>query len=181
MSSTPIHGIYDEATRLSTLLLRSGEVSLELSTKSHFRKILLLSIASWFEFRLSAAVLKFAEVHSDNHAGLVSIVRIRAISRQYHSWFEWPKQNAGKFYGMFGECGSVLKSAVKADDQLQAGERAFLELGDLRNQLVHENFATFPLEKTAEDVYSLYTQAEMYVSWIETQLTSSVFGRRPVA
>jgi uncharacterized protein with ParB-like and HNH nuclease domain len=41
--------------------------------------------------------------------------------------------------------------------------RAFLELGNERNRLVHENYATFPMEKTLEEVYALYKKSCLFV------------------
>jgi hypothetical protein len=107
----------------------------------------------------------------------LSIIRIKAISRQYHTWFKWDRCDAGPFYALFGECGSVLKRAVAADPDIAKGQSAFLQLGDLRNQLVHENFATFPLTKTAEDIFADYEAAEHYMSWIEAKLVCPQFGR----
>jgi hypothetical protein len=174
---TPINLLFDDARRLSEVLQERGEISLDIATKSHLSKALLLSIASWFEFRLTSTVLKFAEIHSSNHPAMVSIIRIKAISRQYHTWFKWDRCDAGPFYALFGECGSVLKRAVAADPDIAKGQSAFLQLGDLRNQLVHENFATFPLTKTAEDIFADYEAAEHYMSWIEAKLVCPQFGR----
>jgi len=39
---------------------------------------------------------------------------------------------------------------------------AFLELGFLRNCLVHQNFAGYVFEKTNEEVYQLYRQASVF-------------------
>ena len=37
--------------------------------------------------------------------------------------------------------------------------KAFLEIGNLRNQLVHENYADFRLDKTVDEIYGLYRTA----------------------
>ena len=52
---------------------------------------------------------------------------------------------------------------VKASAALDEAIRAFLELGQMRNELVHENFATFALEKTSEEIYALYSKAVPFV------------------
>lgn len=59
---------------------------------------------------------------------------------------------------------------VKDDPQLQSSIRAFLELGNLRNQLVHENFAVFPLEKTSGEIYQLYQVALFFVEIFPNKL-----------
>ena len=52
---------------------------------------------------------------------------------------------------------------VRADSNLEESIKAFLEIGDLRNQLAHENYALFKMEKTVEDVFNLYTKAVRFV------------------
>jgi hypothetical protein len=55
--------------------------------------------------------------------------------------------------GFAGTKTSYLKSSVEA----------FLELGFLRNCLVHQNFAGYVFEKTNEEVYALYQRASVFV------------------
>jgi hypothetical protein len=48
--------------------------------------------------------------------------------------------------------------------------RAFLELGNERNRLVHQNYATFPMEKTLDEIYALYQNAVMFVDALPSAL-----------
>lgn len=64
------------------------------------------------------------------------------------------------------EFGAGIKESVKTDETLKVAERAFLEFGSLRNQLVHQNFAVFPLDKTTEEVFQLYEIARLYVEFL---------------
>lgn len=67
-----------------------------------FPKALLLAAASHFEKRLTETVEDFAkEVTTDDHP-IVSLVKAKAIERQYHGWFDWNKGNANKFFSLFG-------------------------------------------------------------------------------
>jgi hypothetical protein len=61
--------------------------------------------------------------------------------------------------------GERLKAESKADP-LKSSVEAFLELGFLRNCLVHQNFAGYAFEKTNEEVYALYRQASVFVDWV---------------
>ena len=47
---------------------------------------------------------------------------------------------------------------------------AFLELGNERNRLVHQNYATFPMEKTLDEIYLLYRRALTFVDLLPTAL-----------
>lgn len=179
--STLIDQLHADTSQLLKHLTEKGELSLHSFANENLRKVLLLSAASWFETRISSAVLKFAEVHSSGHSGIQSLIKKKAVDRQYHTYFDWKAEKPGAFYGLFGDvCGGSMKTEINADAKLKEGLDAFLELGSLRNELVHENFAAFPFEKTAEEVHSLYQKAEEFVRYVERRLPDPTFGR-PVA
>ena len=50
--------------------------------------------------------------------------------------------------------------------------KAFLEVGRERNRLVHQNFGSFTLEKTTEDIYGLYLDAKLFVDKFPEELDS---------
>ena len=56
-----------------------------------------------------------------------------------------------------------MKRRVKGDQDFDESVKAFLEIGNLRNQMVHRNYADFQLNNTVEEVYSLYTRAGRFV------------------
>jgi hypothetical protein len=56
-----------------------------------------------------------------------------------------------------------MKRRVEDDDSLNEAVRAFLEIGSNRNRLIHNDFGSFFLEKTAEEVYNLYSKAMVFV------------------
>jgi len=177
-NSTPIDIVYADGKRLSEVLTAQKEVSLEVSTQANQRKILLLSTASWFEFKLCEAMRAFSAVHSNQHPGVQGVIRIKAIERQFHTWFDWKNKSAGSFYKLFGECGDTMKAKVAARAELKDGEKAFLELGQIRNELVHQNFAMFPLNMTSDEVYATYQRAALYVEWVGQELIDPQFGRQ---
>ena len=63
-----------------------------------------------------------------------------------------------------------MKRKVKDDDRLDDSVRAFLELGGERNRLVHQDFGTFPLEKTTEEIHALYTRALRFADAVPVAL-----------
>jgi hypothetical protein len=176
--STLIDQLHSDTSQLLTHLTEKGEMSLHSFANGNLRKVLLLSAASWFETRISEAILKFAEVHSNGHSGIQSLIKKKAVDRQYHTYFDWKKEKPGPFYGLFGDvCGEDMKKEINADSNIKDGLAAFLELGNLRNELVHENFAAFPFNKTAEEVHALYQKAEKFVSYVERRLPDPTLGR----
>ena len=176
-NDTQIDILYKEASQIARILAAQNETSLEVAAMEKYRKVLLLSCASWFEHRLSEAVKLLSEIQSNGHAGIKCIIRVKAVDRQFHTWFGWKELSAGPFYKLFGECGEFLKAYVQKKSELKEGEKSFMLLGQLRNELVHQNFAVFPLELTADEVYSHYIKAEKYIGWLEAELAKPEFGR----
>lgn len=174
---TLIDKLHTDTSQLLKHLTEKDELSLSSFANENLRKVMLLSAASWFETRISATILKFAEVHSNGHSGIQSLIKKKAVDRQYHTYFDWKNEKPGPFYGLFGAiCGEKMKTEIREDSKLKEGLDAFLELGSLRNELVHENFAAFPFEKTAEEVHALYQKAEKFVQYVELRLPDPTFG-----
>ena len=71
-----------------------------------------------------------------------------------------------------------MKKKVEDDEELSDAIRAFLEIGNDRNRLVHQDFGSFFLEKTAEEIYSRYRSAIKFVDAVPEAL--SEFTEMPV-
>ena len=135
-----------------------------------FRKTLILSSASLFEHRITTCI----EVHVRASAGgsecVVALVTHKAIKRQYHTYFDWENEKLGSFPTLLGESrGATLKAEAMASPTKEHTE-AFMELGSLRNQLVHKNFAVFVCEKNSEELVTLCEYAEQFVTRVEALL-----------
>ena len=167
-----IEKLYEEHATLSDYLGRQEEPSFKQLVTDNFRKTLALSVASLFENLITDAVLKFCEIRGGGDPGLICLVRMKAVEKQYFKYFDWDNKSANHFYSMFGDpFGVSMKAEVKANPELKRGCEAFLELGYMRNCLVHQNFATFSFEKTAEEVYAEYRDAEKFVSYLVSRLS----------
>jgi hypothetical protein len=168
---TVIDGLYEDAKAIIKTLEQSAEVSLQIVVGDQFRKVLLLAAASYFEHRVSNAVLDFVREKSGGSALVLNFVRNKAVSRQYHTWFNWNDSNANQFFGLFGsEFRTAMTGKVNASNDLRTAIQAFLELGSERNKLIHQDYATFPLEKTLEEIYESYRSALTFVDQIPISL-----------
>lgn len=151
--------------------LGGGEPSLAIAAADNFRKALVLASASYFEHRISSCVLEFVQECAKGNDLVVGFVKNKAISRQYHTWFKWDDSNANQFFGLFGSSfKQAMTERVKASEELRLSIRAFLEVGNERNKLVHQDFASFPLEKTLDEIYSLYRQSLLFVDELAAYL-----------
>ena len=143
--------------------LGQTEVSLRLTVEDAFRKNLLLAASSYFEHEIKKCVVSMIERNCRCDV-VVEFVRNKAIERQFHTYFDWDSRNANRFFGLFGEeFKSYMTKRVKEDDEYEQAVRAFLELGNDRNRLVHQNFGTFILEKTSEEIFAAYEKECLFV------------------
>lgn len=168
---TPVDRLHGEFTQLLTFLDANGEVSLRSVADGNFRKALLLAAASYFERRLTTSVVDFVgEVTSTGHVVRWFVER-KAAERQYHTWFDWNGRNANQFFRLFGRTfGDHAKALVDNSENLSSSVQAFLEIGRDRNRLVHQDFASFPLEKTSEEIYETYCSATEFIEWFPREL-----------
>ena len=164
--NTIVDSLHNDFLSLLAFLDEKKEVSLRSVADANLRKTLLMAAASSFERCLTEIVLEFVkEATSDDHV-LVSLVENKAVSRQYHQWFDWRTQNANRFFSLFGKAfKQYAETTVKDNEDLRSSIHAFLEIGRLRNQLVHQDFGSFTLEKTSQEIYDLYSSAEKFVEW----------------
>ncbi len=168
--STPVDRLYGESSSIITAL-GGNEPSLVAAAGDSFRKTLVLASASYFEHRVSRCVVDFVHERSAGDALVVGIVKNKAVSRQYHTWFDWQKTNANAFFGLFGiEFKQAMEESVKESDELRNSIRAFLEIGNIRNTMVHQDFASFALDKTLDEIYVLYEQALFFVDGLPSFL-----------
>jgi len=163
-ASGEVERLYNEARDVIKALAGLNETSLQLAAEDHFRKALLLASASFFEYRVCECILEFVREKTHGTILIENFVRNRAISRQYHSFFSWDASNANQFFALFGsDFEDAMIKKVRECPDLQAAVKAFLEMGNERNRLVHGNYATFPMEKTLDEIYLSYQKAAEFV------------------
>lgn len=167
----PVDELYMKFSMVLNLEFFKNDLSLSSATSDTFRKFLLLAAASQFEARMTAAVLNFArQATAENHA-LVHLVQRKVVKRQYHTWFEWERQNANAFFGMFGnDFRKHMEKLLKERKDIEESIAAFMEIGRDRNRLAHGDIVAFQYEKTGKEVYDTYKQALLFVEWFPGEL-----------
>jgi hypothetical protein len=164
MSQSVVDRLHGEMEDLISVLDAAGEISLRSTADDNFRKALLLAAASYFEHRMTEAVMGFIRECSLGNPLVEAFVHNKAVSRQYHTWFEWDEKNANRFYGLFGKAfRDHMKDRVRKNEELESSVEAFMEIGRERNRLVHQDFGTFSMEKTAQEIFRLYRRALPFV------------------
>lgn len=171
MDRTVIDSIYDDNKAVVNFLNEREEISLASDMDNKLKKLLLLSAASYFESEIQDAMRQFVARTSNNNGAMIGFVVSQAIERKYHTYFSWEAANANKFFGMFGEQFSKhCKQEIESQESLRTAAKAFLELGRTRNELAHLNFASFPIDKTASEIYDLYQKAYPFLEFVKRRL-----------
>ncbi|MDC7243582.1 MAG: HEPN domain-containing protein [Sphaerochaetaceae bacterium] len=181
--STIIDNLYNEINDIILKLENESEISLALDAKRHFTKIFVLSSASYFEDEIQKILEKFVTITSSEDKRLINFVRKKAILFQYHTYFDWgekgnplkPRKNANSFFAMFGnEFKERINDEIKDKEDVKKSIECFIELGHIRNILVHNNFAAYNnIPKTLEEFYSMYLSAEGFISFISEHLINN--------
>lgn len=150
--------LYLDYTQNCEYLLQNQQISFANDYKYQFSKVILLSSASFFEVEVLETIKK--ELNPSNCELTNEFIQNKALVRQYHTLFDWNKRNANKFFSLFGDkFKSFMTNKVSSDDLLASAISDFIILGDLRNQLAHQNYAVFVLQMTAEEIYQKYLNA----------------------
>lgn len=155
---TAIESMYSEYIDNYTFLIEQGMVSFATEYKSQFSKVMVLSAASFFESRVVEEV-KINLNPSDCELTNEFISR-KALTRQYHTLFNWDSNNANQFFSLMGDgFKSYMATKVRESGDLSSAISDFISIGRLRNRLAHENYALFQVNDTAEEIYNKFINA----------------------
>jgi hypothetical protein len=177
--TSAVQTLHQTLSDIVALLLQQAQPSLAIDLEELHRKALLLSAASYFEFKLAQDLLKFVERAAGEDSPVFHLVRTKAVSRQYHTWFQWDGKNANSFFALFGgNFKSYMEEVCKSDTNLVMGIKEFLSLGSDRNRLVHSNFGSFALEATPAEIMDRFERAEYFVAQFEKHLNEFVERER---
>jgi hypothetical protein len=177
-----VDAFVDDNQQLLESLKEKGEISLLIFAENVFRKYLLLTAASYFEDLVKQTVLDVVRGEAGEASPLVTLVQKKVIEREYHKLFDWNANNANMFFGLWGEeFREKMKKHPMMDQGLNEGIRAFIDLGRLRNQLVHGNFAVFEIEKTPSEIYDAYRKAMTFLCELPIALREHAAACREAA
>lgn len=166
---TIIKVLIDRHNRIRSFLEEMGEISLKIDSDNEFRKVLVLSIASFFESEITEALLNLAR--STGSEQIISLIKAKAISRQYHTLFDWRQNNVNQFLKLLGDTFKETVSAeISRDSRLNEGAAAFMDLGRKRNELVHENFASVQMDWTPEEITQKYQVAFEFIRFLSKKI-----------
>ena len=159
--------LYESFNKNCELLRKTNEVSFLNEYTEQFSKVLLLATASYFEDKVVSIIPEF--LNPANCSLTENFISKKGLKRQYHTLFDWKSNNANTFFGLFGDdFKSFMRDKVNGDQKLKASIKSFIELGGLRNRLVHNNYAQFQLDKTVNEIFEEFKGSSYFVDQIQT-------------
>lgn len=182
--SKGVETLHHDFARLRGVLLEPDKIeqyspiTLVTFVDEQYKKALLLAAVSHFEQRMTAAMRLLLQDELVSGHPLGVLVYNAAINRKFYSWFSWTEDNekgVNRFFGLFGgEFGTYARNRINADDDLKQSAGSFIRLGNLRNKLVHRDFADYYMNETAEDIYCWYRKSIKFVDWVPNVLRSYI-------
>lgn len=165
-----------EYDSMEQYLLQEKQISMLSDLNKNFRKILLLSAGSYFEKELIEILSEYIKNATNNNDLLINFLQKQALHGKYFQLFDWGSQNepdkfgtnANRFFGLFGEnFKSMINKELKSETNISDSIKSFLEVGHLRNILVHSNFAAYVYDqKTTDEIFSLYQNAKRFTEYL---------------
>lgn len=134
---------------------------------------LLIAAASYHEHSIKKLIL---EIYTKclNNSYLTSFIKCSALDRQYHTFFEWKKQepqSINKFISYFGNNFKTRFKILVGNEQLLAQAIIdFIYIGGTRNQMVHGNYASFNFPLTLDDVFRKYQSSMLFISRLQAEV-----------
>jgi hypothetical protein len=164
-STGPVESLYEDYQGLVSDLSLASPSGLAALNRS-YHKHLLVAAASSLEDRVKGLIVDIFDRHGAPR--LREFVSSQVIVRGYHTLFDWKNETAAPFFSSFGkECGSDFRTRLKSDESLKADHDAFMRLGNLRNQIVHNDYATSTIELTPDEVIGSYRAAIRFTERFE--------------
>lgn len=159
-----VEGLYADYVALVEELMASA--SGLAAVNRTYGKHLVVAAASSLEEYVKDSVPEIIARRGNDRIG--AFVASTVFARRYHTLFDWKAPSAQKFFTSFGsECTTAFKAALRADDDLKAEHDAFMLLGQLRNELVHNDFASKSIDQTPTEVIGKYRLGLLFVARFE--------------
>lgn len=169
--TTAIDLLIERHDRILAALQGGGEISDGLVFEDSYKKLLILACGSFFESHLVTHLNEFARSAADPR--IAAFVRNKALSRQYHTLFDWDGvRNVNRFLALFGdEHKKQVVSKIASDPQLEPAMHAFLLVGAERNRLAHGNLAALSPDLTVAEIKEKYRQAWLFLQFLCSELS----------
>jgi hypothetical protein len=157
-----IEVFYKDIIKFREFALEKSDLSTWNLFEPFFRKNLLLSCASLHETIFYSKIKSLYDSSTKTH---LSLFIESTLKRRYHTFFDWDNgKKVNSFINLFGEVYSKkIRDFIDKNEAIKEGEMLFLELGNLRNMLVHKNFIDYSIDITIEEIYQKHQKGLLFL------------------
>lgn len=175
MSDPPlVDELYNEFSEIINHLEEDKRPSLQNVADENLKKLIIIAAASFFENEIKKQLLVFIEERSNKDSMLISFVEQQIdIDRKFYKLFDINEEcsNCNKFFKLFGdEFNKKCQEDLKSNNELRDSMKAFIEVINTRNKIIHNNYLEQHIEKTCRECYDLYKKAENFIGYILKKL-----------
>ncbi|MET3706141.1 hypothetical protein ABIB17_000757 [Arthrobacter sp. UYEF6] len=157
---------FAERTDIAALLEKAVEPSLLNVYQTDLPKIMIVAAASSFEKEVVKHIEDFYRQSATHESATIFVLK-KALYRQYHQLFGWNDNNVNVFTNYFGPaCSKNFKELLGLHEWLGSSMKDFLDIGRVRNELIHGDFASYSPSLTPTEVQTKYRSAERFVAAI---------------
>jgi hypothetical protein len=162
-----LNDFFEERLEIARSLTEIGDLSLLNTFNTDLPRIFVVATASHFETVVTGHIRDFFAETSHAHPVVMGFVDKRALFRNYHTLFSWNENSVNSFFSIFGkDCGDHYKLLANNQEWLRDSAKAFLRLGQARNELVHGDFASHSPTFTAPEIQQSFSSAQRFVDTI---------------
>jgi len=149
--SNEIERFYSEILSIKEILNNTSMPSDVVAFEAMAAKSLVLATGSYFEKAVRDLLITHIETMSSS-VTLLSFLDKQALSRRFHTMFDWDRENINKFIRLFGKEFQEFVEPHLKKEKISSSIKEFIFICRMRNELVHNNFSEFPIEITFDEV-----------------------------
>ncbi len=147
------------------------EITRKNLTTNELTKNYVLAIGSFFEHTITELLVDYVCNATNNNETIISLIKNKAIKRQFHTYFNWDGNNVNTFLTLLGDIKTKqFNEELKDKQELKDGVASFLTLGRKRNELVHTNFGAISIEKTIEEYAEEFGRSKFFLTFTASLL-----------
>lgn len=169
---TPVDELYDIFLRQEGLLAQSDIGDLQ-ATQRIFIKFMIISSSSYFEDEIKQSIRNFVVEASNQNIAVVKFFDENLLDRGYHKIIDWKENSKLKAFCKFFGVKLDVYYALFPQLELDKHFADFLQLGIMRNDLMHKNLVQQNIELTLSEAYHKYQSAKVFVDTIPEMLAST--------
>lgn len=148
-------------------------VSLLIDYRQEYTKVFVIFCANSFEKIITSYLPQLLRI--ENCPVKNKFFNTMFFDRKYHTLFDWNGNNANSFIGLFStEVKTKLSNLRDTNSEFKECEKAFLNLGRLRNMIVHNGIINYSFQNKIDDVYHMFEQSLEFISIVFKEIDSFI-------